>query len=358
MLSWIEPRFSNSRIKTAGKRIRENNYSLEDILVLENHRASHTYIMNTFNSNLRRRSRGQPIVVAQRLKRRNTIFDKLKREPNMQLSTMHDIAGIRLIFQDQHQLNMFRDRLHKAKFDYILRTRDDDRYIYILNPKDTGYRGIHDVYEYRVRSRQGEKWNGLLIEIQYPTKFQHAWATAVEAADFINTSQIKFDDADYHHKEFFRYASEIIARAYEQQNSCLTNLSSGEIVDQFRAIDRRVGLLRAFRNLQKAQSETRFRTTTILIFDFEKSGEHKSLRMETFDSVNRAISRYEALEKELAGRADIVLVRSDTPEAIRDAFRNYFSDVNEFLTYVDDGRAMLHSFCTHQSAAPSTTDIC
>jgi putative GTP pyrophosphokinase len=66
-----------------------------------------------------------------------------------------------------------------------------------------------------------------------------------------------------------------------------------------------------------------------------------SLRVETFDSVNRAITRYEALEKELAGKADIVLVRSNTPEAIRDAFRNYYSDVNDFLTYIDEGRAIL-----------------
>lgn len=93
----------------------------------------------------------------------------------------------------------------------------------------------------------------------------------------------------------------------------------------------------AFRNLQKAQNETRFRTNTLLIFDLEKADEKNSLRVETFDSVNCAIARYETLEKELAGKADIVLVRSDTSEAIRYAFRNYYSDVNDFLTYIDEG---------------------
>ena len=44
-----------------------------------------------------------------------------------------------------------------------------------------GYRGIHDVYEFLVRStRRREFSNGLQIEIQYRTHVQHAWATAVE----------------------------------------------------------------------------------------------------------------------------------------------------------------------------------
>lgn len=164
-MQWIEPQFSKSRIKNAGKRIRENTHTIDDITVLENHRASHTYIMNTFNVALRRRARNKDIVVAQRLKRRKTIFDKLQREPNMQLSTMHDVAGARVIFQSLNDLIAFRKSLHSAKVDHVLRTRDDDRYNYLINPKDTGYRGVHDVFEYKVKSVQGVKWNGLLIEI-------------------------------------------------------------------------------------------------------------------------------------------------------------------------------------------------
>ena len=145
-----------------GKRIRENTHTIDDITVLENHPASHTYIMNTFNVALRRRARNKDIVVAQRLKRRKTIFDKLQREPNMQLSTMHDVAGARVIFQSLNDLIAFRKSLHSAKVDHVLRTRDDDRYNYLINPKDTGYRGVHDVFEYKVKSVQGVKWNGAL----------------------------------------------------------------------------------------------------------------------------------------------------------------------------------------------------
>jgi ppGpp synthetase/RelA/SpoT-type nucleotidyltranferase len=60
--------------------------------------------LNTFQTNLRRRARGYATTVAQRLKRRPTIIDKLKREPTMQLNMMHDIAGCRLIFQKEQDI--------------------------------------------------------------------------------------------------------------------------------------------------------------------------------------------------------------------------------------------------------------
>src|SRR5215207_3906826 len=73
----------------------------------------------TFNVALRRRARGNDIVVAQRLKRRKTIFDKLRREPNMQLSTMQDVAGARVIFKNIDDLMAFRAALHSAKVDHV-----------------------------------------------------------------------------------------------------------------------------------------------------------------------------------------------------------------------------------------------
>lgn len=61
-----------------------------------------------------------------------------------------------------------------------------------MHPKMDGYRGIHDVYEYDVRSDYGVMWNGLLIEIQYRTLLQHSWATAVEVAGLLTHNNPKF----------------------------------------------------------------------------------------------------------------------------------------------------------------------
>ncbi len=71
-----------------------------------------------------------------------------------------------------------------------------DKWDYIKNPKTSGYRGIHDVYEYDVNSEYGLVYNGLLIELQYRTQAQHAWATCVEVVGFITENQPKFQKGD------------------------------------------------------------------------------------------------------------------------------------------------------------------
>jgi ppGpp synthetase/RelA/SpoT-type nucleotidyltranferase len=124
-------------------------------------------VLNTFQTNLRRRATASNAIVAQRLKRRPTIIDKLKREPTMQLDTMHDIAGCRIIFDRENSLRNFRTSLQKSKANHKRRGKGDDRYDYIKSPKDSGYRGIHDIYTYQVHSDAGAKWNGLLVELQF-----------------------------------------------------------------------------------------------------------------------------------------------------------------------------------------------
>lgn len=106
---------------------------------------------------------------------------------------MDDVAGCRLIFESIDDLIAFREEFHKAKFKHQ-RKNEKDKYDYIKTPKKTGYRGIHDVYSYDVNSKNGLKHKGLLVEIQYRTLVQHAWATAVEVVGFITESQPKFQE--------------------------------------------------------------------------------------------------------------------------------------------------------------------
>lgn len=343
MTNWVAPLYSSSRIKTAGKRLRDETASLDDVLALENWRASHAYVLNIFQTNLRNRARGRDVTVAQRLKRRPTILDKLKREPTMQLNTMHDIAGCRLIFDNQSSLLEFRSKLREGRSSHIIKYREEDRYNYLDRPKPSGYRGIHDVYEYKVVNSTGEKWNGLHVEIQSRTIYQHAWATAVEAADLVTSSRIKFSRAEQEYEDFFRFCSEIIARVFEGSRSCLQNLSDTDIVNGFRHLENQTGLLVTLRNLKKSSSSLRLKTNSILIFRTTAKDDESPLKIETFETVNKAVERYNHLEKEMSGVADIVLVRAENADNIRDAFRNYFSDVHDFLSYMDFGLARLQT---------------
>ena len=191
MVNFAKPKYSKSRVKSAGKRITKGSATAEDTAVLENFRASHAYVLNTFQMNARRHSESVARTVGQRLKRRNTLIDKLQREPSMPLYAMHDIAGCRIIFEDEASLYKVRSSLRDARFSHI-RQNAIEKYDYIVNPKPTGYRGVHDVYEYQVNKLPGSQWNGLRVEIQFRTRIQHAWATAVEVADLITSSRIKF----------------------------------------------------------------------------------------------------------------------------------------------------------------------
>jgi putative GTP pyrophosphokinase len=110
------PGGSKSRVNRAGNAIRENTADMEDYLVIEEWRAAHRAVLNTFQAILRNRTRGSKITVAQRHKRRSTIFDKLLRFPEMQLARMDDVAGCRLIFKDIRNLNRCRSNFHKARF--------------------------------------------------------------------------------------------------------------------------------------------------------------------------------------------------------------------------------------------------
>ena len=236
-VSSVYPGGSKSRVNRAGQNVARNAATEEDLEIIDEWRSAHRAVLNTFQAILRIRTRSTGIVVAQRHKRKSTIFGKLRRFPGMQLARMDDIAGCRLIFKNEKSLIAFRRQLHKARFNHRLR-HAPDKYDYITSPKSTGYRGIHDVYEYDVNSAAGRELRGLLVEIQYRTLIQHAWATTVEVIGFITESQPKFEQGDSRYQTAMAYASEILARAHESRTGPLPDLPARLLVARFRALDR------------------------------------------------------------------------------------------------------------------------
>ncbi|MFN4156210.1 MAG: RelA/SpoT domain-containing protein [Paracoccaceae bacterium] len=129
------------------------------------------------------------LAPAQRLKRRDTLLDKLISGRAKDASTMHDLGGCRLIFQDVGGLQRFRQYLEKESRARHMLLHEAGKYDYISNPKPTGYRGVHYVYAYRSSSDARSELNDLKIELQLRTDAQHAWATAVEIADLVVASR-------------------------------------------------------------------------------------------------------------------------------------------------------------------------
>jgi hypothetical protein len=318
---------SRTAVRRAGERIAQDRATEVDAEVITNWRNSHAFVLTTFRNTLRRYIGTQPVIFAQRLKRLNTIIDKLKTGRAKDLSTMHDLAGCRLIFDSVDDLREFRARFHqsRAKHERI----HADKYDYIDFPKPTGYRGVHDVFQYHVNDESaGSIYNGLRIEIQYRTKAQHAWATAVEISDILDGYRIKFDiGANVRRERLFVLASEYIARTREQIYGPCPDLSDIELVSEMKVLEAELHIIANLRAARKSDLEIPRRKNIVLHFSAD------GLKAYGWVESKGALHFRDLIEK-AHPLDDVVYVSGANPAAIANAFRNYFKDAADFVDMV------------------------
>lgn len=327
--SYGDPRrYSKGAVRRAGIAL-AGPHRAADLAIVNNWRNSHSYILNTFQATLRgyiKRTAEFDVVFAQRLKRLSTIVDKLATGRANDLSTMHDLAGCRLIFDTVDDLQAFRSRFHYTEAKHV--RIDHDRYDYLLRPKSTGYRGVHEVYKYVAKTEGGAAYNGLKIEIQFRTRTQHAWATAVEISDILDGARIKFDKgANPQRERLFVLASEYLARTREDSYGYFPNMSEQEICDELKELEAELGVIRTLDAARRSNIVVPRRKHIVLHFH---AGE---LSAKGFESAKKAIAYRDEVEAAYLGD-DIVYVTASSPQAIADAFRNYFRDAADFVGYV------------------------
>lgn len=87
---WKKVEYSRSKIIKSGKTIKNPNATPEQIeeatRVIDNWRAAHAFPLHVVYIHLRGMAKGKNIIVAERLKRLDSIIKKLEREPTMSLS--------------------------------------------------------------------------------------------------------------------------------------------------------------------------------------------------------------------------------------------------------------------------------
>ncbi|WP_175280154.1 RelA/SpoT domain-containing protein [Prescottella equi] len=177
-------------------------------------RSAHARPLQVASMGLRSRvqTEGCRVEVSQRLKRVPTIIDKLHRQPKMALARMADIGGCRAVLDSIDEVRRVEKRLCKGR---PPKTYHD----YIAEPKESGYRGVHVISEYR----------GRLIEVQLRTRTMHEWAYMVEKV----TTQIGHDvksgrgPAKVH--DWFQAVSE--AMALEEQGLTVDGTLAKRIVE-------------------------------------------------------------------------------------------------------------------------------
>lgn len=346
-MAYPQPPDSKSAVKRAGQAISQNNATDSDLHIVDQWRAAHGYVINTFQAWLKGHinKKNYYIEFAQRLKRRNTVIDKLQRtnsdgEPLIKdVSAMHDFAGCRMIFNNIDQLNDFRTYIHSSgvmrNVEHALR-HEPDKYNYISHPKFTGYRGIHDVYKHfpRGAKRQQSKkpWDGLLVEIQYRTRAQHAWATAVEISDLLDGERTKFEVDISERGKFFAIASEIIARRHENMANAFVDIETSELQHELQRLEKKLGILRRLELLKQFEDEDSLQKHNVLNIYRRENG---SLELEVlpFGSAAPAIAKASELEA-TESSLNAVYVRSDNPKQLRSAYRNYFYDPVDFVKII------------------------
>lgn len=330
---------SKSQLKKIGEKLRHRKtLSNSDEMILAEFRAGHRSIIESFRNHHntileKAKWKAKKILFVSRLKKRQTLIHKLSsRQQQMDLSRMNDVAGCRLIFSSLRDLYAYRkkfiDRLSGNR--HFVRLYDDARYDYIAHPRNTGYRGIHDVYEENSADNIKAK-----IEVQYRTVAQHSWATALEIWDQSHSRGAKFGLEDSGIQGLFLLYSELLWRFIDcdvTQDRKKINMSDETLYDEIRKNERRFNVLGQLSKIQRIKARIKLSAAEeeVLLHRYvPNSSLHDSPLLEarglSWDMIND-----ELFDQEISDTSDFVFVQT-SPKFLKRAYNNYFDDARGFV---------------------------
>ena len=325
-MSVNKDKFSKSYIDKVGGILRnsENNSAeyLEALNDLNDWRELHLGVMNEYYDACKKivkncRNR-KDVIVAERLKRLPTILDKIKRFPEMKLSRLQDVAGVRIVVKNMGDLRRVEKRLVKMKPKHV---RD-----YIGEPRESGYRGKHFIFE---RDR-------MLVEVQLRTYLQHLWATTVETTDFFRGSSMKTVKENSEWNDFFVAVSGLYALMEgepvpEQLNQKGLDLAS-DILEDISGGKKIFERLTAFANTNVLAEMDIPKGTFYVIVNVDTDNRIVVCRSYGEEEYSAAVDEYEKMERENIGSS--VLVSVSNLKKVKEAYPSYFLDLEKFLRFI------------------------
>ena len=332
---------SKKTVRRAGEVLRSSDSSQAEkdlaIDVLSQWRSLFYRPINTFQALIRKKIKDAGIknaIVAQRLKRTPSIVTKLKRFPDMQLDRMQDIGGVRAVLNSVDEVRKIHSSLvdGRHKHSPVLPPKD-----YITEPKQDGYRGIHQVFKYS--TTQHAELKGMQVEVQIRTKLQHYWATAVETIGVIEKSSFKTGLGDEKFKQFFRLSSALFSiQEQEPVVALLRDKSKLEIAEEFSLLEKELGVfdkLAAFTSVVKAVSGVENKKANgyyLLMLDTDKKlTSFIPFAADQQDIAEQVYTLVEQREKENPN-IDVVLAAAGDMKDLRTAYPNYFVDTKAFIS--------------------------
>ncbi len=317
--------YSKKQIDKAGKTLTSKESLQKEkeqaLAILNNWRAVHASPLNTIMNNL---TFSNPnAIIVHRLKRLDSIIEKLKRFPQMRLSKMQDLGGCRIILNSIEQVY---DSISNYKSSFSLYTlkKEND---YIQNPKTSGYRSYHMVYQSN---------DSMLIEIQFRTYLQHLWATAVEVMSVHTNTSLKAimcgtDDI----LRFFTLVSSLFA-IKEGTPLCLnTSNDSNKLLAEIKEIDNRLHILETLSTITATYNSLN-ESEGYYLMELDILTHQLEIKYFPMNQLEKAIQCYNQMEALQIPIFDTVLVSASSFESLKRAYPNYFLDANQFITIIKE----------------------
>lgn len=336
MGKWVVYSGSKNAVRNASKVIGRGTGTPEEIeearAVLSTYRLAHAFPLNAVTVTVKKRARevSPDAIVAERRKRLPTILDKLKRHPNMSVTTMQDLGGCRVVLDTVAQVDELVEILRDLPRAKIKVTNVDDYLRDDPGPRASGYRGVHLRYEYWASKVE---YHGLRIELQVRTQLQHAWATAVETVDLFSDSQLKYGKGDPDLLRYFVLVSSLMADEEGLAPVPGAEGSPREWEDELADLERKLNVLGTLRGYTALVGEhaTSDRRSALTL---ELRRRERTLTVTVHETLTDAEARLTELEALNDDNVDAVLVALSQIGQLRGAYPNYFADTDRFAAFV------------------------
>ncbi len=272
---------------------------------------------------------------SRRLKRLPSIIYKLDINPEMRLGGMQDIGGLRVVVTSMQDMSnciktITDDSPKSFKLCKIMN--------YIIEPKSSGYRSVHFVYQY---ISEDNNINGMKVELQLRTKLQHNWAMAVETAGLITKTPLKSSQGDDKWLNFFKIVSslfcikegtEIMAEHKEQKFDV-----KALMIELYKSNEenRYCDTLKVLSVTNSQAKKERYKNGYYLLnIDFKT----KRVNITSFpkEKEEEASQIYSEQEKQIEDDKNaVVLVSVPKMKELQEAYPSYFLDTTEFIQVID-----------------------
>jgi len=316
--------YSKKQIDKAGKTIVNRDVSQEEIdkafAILNNWRAAHVSPLNTIASSLT--SNNSNAIVVQRLKRLDSIIEKLRRFPQMSFSKMQDLGGCRVILDSIDQVYEVISQHKSPNKSFTLKKEND----YIQNPKTSGYRSYHMVYQSN---------DSLLVEIQFRTYLQHLWATALETMSIYMGTNLKSGIGKEDILRFFVLVSSLFALK-EGTPVCLdTSNNPKELIAEIRELDNQFHILEKLSTMS-AKFNPSNESKGYYLMELDTLTNKLEINYFPMNQAQEAIQLYTHMESLQIPIFNTVLVSASSFDTLKRAYPNYFLDTSQFIAILKE----------------------